>query len=82
MGVRYREGGRNVSDNAAEIQRRFVRQAQVRIEPEMARYVLRRAARSGASNPTGSDSLAVMGADARTGAPLRRIVNVREILNS
>ena len=54
-----------------EIRRRLIAQFGIRIEPHMSRYVLGRI-RSGAGN------IPVMGGDARTGVPLRTMVNLTE----
>lgn len=66
----------------ADIQRRFVRQLGVRIEPEMARYVMQQTIGKPLSSTSSLRPVPIMGADARTGMPLRRVVNVQNILTA
>jgi hypothetical protein len=69
--------------DVADVQRLFLRQFKLRIEPEMARYVLRHMNQGTAAPPTTIATIAatlpVMGADARTGVPLRQFVAPQDL---
>jgi hypothetical protein len=52
-----------------EIRRRLIAQFGIRIEPEMSRYVLDKL-------KTGAGEIPIMGGDARTGVPVRTLVNL------
>jgi hypothetical protein len=54
--------------DAREVRTRMLAQFGIRIEPEMSRYVLRRLAA-----PAG-ETFPIMGGDARTGVPVRRLI--------
>ncbi len=54
--------------DAEDVRTRLLAQFGIRIEPAMSRYVLRRLA-----NGAG-DGLPIMGGDARTGVPVRRVI--------
>jgi hypothetical protein len=64
--------------DAAEVRRRLLAQYGIRIENEMSNYVVRRLAQAG-------DALAqfpVMGGDARTGVPLRLLIDSQQLTGS
>ena len=58
----------------AEVREMFLRRLGLRIGPEMAAYVLRRM--QAAAGPA---ELPVLGGDARTGVPLRRVVSLADL---
>ena len=55
--------------DAGEVRKRMLAQFGIRIEPEMGMYVLRQL-----ESPSAGDSFPVMGGDARTGSPVRRLI--------
>ena len=65
---------------ALDLQRLFLRQHGIRIEPEMAHYVLRCLSRGGTAPaaPIGAP-VPIMGADARTGLPLRQVIDLTSL---
>ena len=57
--------------DAGEVRKRMLAQFGIRIEPEMGNYVLRQL-----EKPAAGGSFPVMGGDARTGMPVRRMIPV------
>jgi len=64
--------------NESDVREMFLRKLGLRIEPEMAGYVLKRL-QAGNSK---TESFPVMGADARTGMPVRRMIDTRQVFAS
>lgn len=56
--------------DAGEVRRRMLAQFGIRIEPEMGLYVLRQL------ESASGETFPVMGGDARTGTPVRRVIPV------
>ena len=61
--------------DASQVQQIFLERLGLRIGPEMSRYVLSRIT-SGQDSPMPLGAIPVMGGDARTGIPVRRIVDL------
>jgi hypothetical protein len=61
--------------DAEDIRRLLLSKLGLRIEPEMSRYLAARLENSG-------EAVAVMAGDARTGAPIRRLIAPVEILQA
>jgi hypothetical protein len=57
--------------DAAEVERVLLSRYDIRVGPEMTQYVLRQLQRAGGD----SESFAVMGGEARTGVPIRIMVD-------
>lgn len=68
-----REGRLEV--DAEQIRDIFLQRLGLRIGPEMSRYVLRRI-KSGQGSPMPLGAIPVIACDARTGLPLRRLVDL------
>ena len=61
--------------DAEQLRHIFLERLGLRIGPEMSRYVLRRI-ESGHDSPMPLGAIPVMAADARTGAPVRQLIDL------
>ena len=61
---------------ATEVQQALLKEYGIRVEPEMSQYVLRRL---NANAAPGRAAFAVMGGDARTGIPLRQLIDPEKL---
>ena len=62
----------------ADLQKKMLEAYGIRVEPEMARYALRRLAQAG----NALRELPVIGGNARTGAPVRAVIDPAALLAS
>jgi hypothetical protein len=59
----------------ADVQRRLLEGYGIRVEPEMSRYIVRRLGQAGRA----LRELPVIGGDARTGVPVRRVIDLSDL---
>ena len=65
-----------MDDDVADLQKRLIDFYGIHVEPEMGRYVLRRLAQAGSA----LRELPVMGGNARTGLPVRLLIDPSRIV--